>query len=1001
MKRNEDWWFAKILAFLHDPPHKPLVLGQGHERIGMDLARSWLGGTDVSCDHALVRLADQVASGADRERFLRDVAVDPRRDLTLVHPLDGNPLTQVFGEDGDGAGVRVEGLRLSPEDARCAHESMCEAFDAVGRWLEAAGADSRLRFVLLWRLLPELLRVHEQQTGSSHPMAALWERLPADTRMPTHTVLGHCGLVSALASVLNGERRAAVLTFSIGPVQGFIASSRRLSDLWASSSLLSHSMWAAIREVCSTLGPDHVIFPSLREQPLLDDWLLRNVEEGGLGLSSLSEHDACPPIAREAIDGLKRSLNWRLRIPSLPNRFAAVVPAEQASAMAGACEHAVRRFWADAARGAVEALFPAMETPAQVHAGALAQALRQVDDLLEVVWASAPWDAGKTDLQVSALPPTTPLGARWRVREALEASADLPGYAPNGGLLYGDSFAESQRLLDASKRSRASVASPEHGLKCSLCGEREVLGPVSGQVGEGRVRERKQIWGAVADQMKKRSLLRDGELLCGPCWVKRWWGIEMPDGGDGAGSRHPSTGEVAAARFKLDVVRGCARAGDARLQDAVERFVQAANAAAGAGALDRGDVHVWCPRALLDAAGDSNILKAFAHVDGQYVLPAPRGARDEGVQGRAELAGLARAAASLRRAASTGTATRVQGPRAYLAVVHFDGDCIGKWLDGEIGPTALSMLHEKVRAALPPQAKERLGRVKRRVTPAVHHALSDACATFSQKAVPMTVELEGIPAHLVYAGGDDALVFAPLADVVELVRRMRLRFSGYPWPFESGDEQRASSGHGYCVWESGHFGRPRPPGRGAKQVGLVFGHLATASAGLCVFHYTAPLGEAIEQARAAEAYAKHDLGRNALGLTILRRSGQVTRTGLRFFDAGGQTDYLAAFLRLQELFSTTLSARLVRDLYGTVGMLVPSGEADAVPDDARWKMAIQLAHRSLTRRTTISMDDRRDLRQRLEQLADACSRPHGGPSGVVRWLGLVEAAAFFSRTGED
>jgi len=997
MMGNEDRWFAKILAFLHDPPHKPLVLGQGHERIGMDLARSWLGGADVSCDHDLVRQADHVASGADRERFLKDVAVDPRSDLTLVHPLDGSRLTQLFGEHDDGPGVRVEGLRLSPDDARSAHESMCEAFATIGRWLDAAGADSRVRFVLLWRLLPDLLRMHEQQTGSSRPMAALWERLPADTRMPTHTVLGHCGLVSALASVLNGG--AALLTFAVGPVQGFITCSRRLSDLWASSSLLSHSMWAAICEVCSTLGPDHVIFPSLRGQPLLDDWLLRSVQDGGLGLRSLGDHDACPPMARDAIKALEQSLDRRLRIPSLPNRFAAVVPADQASAIAGACEQAVRRFWADRVRRSVDALFP-RETHEQAHADAVEQALRQADELLEVVWASAPWEAGKTDLRVSTLPPTTPLGARWRVREALEASAALPGYAPNGGLLYGDAFAESQRLLDAVKRSRVSAASPEDGLKCSLCGEREVLGPASRQVGLGRVQERKQLWRSVAGPMKKRSLLRDGEFLCGPCWVKRWWGIEMSDGGKGKEHRHPSTGEIAAARFKLDVVRRCVQAGDAKLQEAVGRFVQAANAATTAGALDHGDVHVWCPEALIDAAGGLETLKAFARIDGQYVLPAPRGAHDELGEGRAAFVDLAHYAASLRRAASEGTADPVQAPRAYLAVVHFDGDCIGKWLDGEIGPSVLDMMHEKVQAALPSDARSRLGQVKRRVTPAVHQALSDACATFSQKAVPMTVELEGIPGHLVYAGGDDALVFAPLADAVELVRRMRLRFSGYPWRFEQ-DKEGAGPGHGYCVWESGDRGRPRPVGHGARQVGLVFGHLATASAGLCVFHYTAPLGEAIEQAREAEAYAKHDLGRNALGLTILRRSGQITRTGLRFFDASGQTDYLAAFLRLQVLFSTTLSARLVRDLYGTVGMLVPPGRTDAVADEARWNMGLRLAERSLTRRTTISADERGKLRQVLGQLADACGRPHAGPAGVARWLGLVEAAAFFSRSGED
>src|SRR6185437_4355159 len=94
----------------------------------------------------------------------------------------------------------------------------------------------------------------------------LWDLLPADTRVPDHTIWAHLDLVSAFAGAfaLDPAGECALLTVALGPVQDFIAAARKASDLWAGSHLLSTLAWQAMKVVCERLGPDAVLFPNLR-----------------------------------------------------------------------------------------------------------------------------------------------------------------------------------------------------------------------------------------------------------------------------------------------------------------------------------------------------------------------------------------------------------------------------------------------------------------------------------------------------------------------------------------------------------------------------------------------------------------------------------------------------------------------------------------------------------------------------------------------------------------
>ncbi|MCX7778604.1 MAG: type III-B CRISPR-associated protein Cas10/Cmr2, partial [Armatimonadetes bacterium] len=189
-------------------------------------------------------------------------------------------------------------ITVNPDQS---HQAQAEAI----RSLSQKSNDPQTRFLLFWRFLEGELNRQEPDLD--------WEILPADTRVPNHSLLHHNRVVSAFAAV----EKPATLVFSIGPVQGFIATARKTRDLWMGSYLLSYLIWHAIKVIAEKLGPDNLIYPSLLEQPLVDFWLSQKFALG------------------------ERPEESRLRLATFPNKFNAIVPAEQAESLAKECEQAL------------------------------------------------------------------------------------------------------------------------------------------------------------------------------------------------------------------------------------------------------------------------------------------------------------------------------------------------------------------------------------------------------------------------------------------------------------------------------------------------------------------------------------------------------------------------------------------------------------------------------------------------------------------------------------
>ena len=149
-------------------------------------------------------------------------------------------------------------------------------------------------------------------------------------------------------------------------------------------------------------------------------------------------------------------------------------------------------------------------------------------------------------------------------------------------------------------------------------------------------------------------------------------------------------------------------------------------------------------------------------------------------------------------------------PSPYYAILCADGDSMGQIIDAE---------------AKQPQGMQR------------HQEISQRLAAFSS-SVKNVVERE-YQGTLLYAGGDDVLAFVPLHTALDCAHKLASEFHA--------QMQRDSDAS-----------LPTP----------------TLSVGIAIVHHLSLLQESLKKARDAEKRAKRLPSKNALALTICKRSGE-------------------------------------------------------------------------------------------------------------------------------
>jgi CRISPR-associated protein Cmr2 len=368
-------WKNKLLAFLHDPPSKAFDI-PNHESVALALLRQ--AGFSEEEAERFSRQADWAASAADRLPFPASQAGGLRCHFDGVRNRFHHPLGS--GATGDALTLPFEGefvtIELAHETDQAIQPVLAGFGDIPDDSADPCGARWRARFFAHWRLW--------QKHASDRDYRFAF--LPADTRIPDHTIWTHMQVVSALAGCAASDDpasapKAAFLKFQLGPVQEFIAAARSIRDLWSGSYLLSWLMAAGLKALSVEVGPDAVIFPNLRGQPLFDlHWRDELWSKVNIGSQSVWE-----------------SLDWphrELLTPNLPNVFLAVVPAERAAELGQAVKEAIQEEWERIAKGVWTKCQQAGLTKDEGGISATDREARfdvQIARFLSLSWQTTPW----------------------------------------------------------------------------------------------------------------------------------------------------------------------------------------------------------------------------------------------------------------------------------------------------------------------------------------------------------------------------------------------------------------------------------------------------------------------------------------------------------------------------------------------------------------------------------------------------------------------------------
>lgn len=304
----------------------------------------------------------------------------------------------------------------------------------------------------------------------------------------------------------------------------------------------------------------------------------------------------------------------------------------------------------------------------------------------------------------------------------------------------------------------------------------------------------------------------------------------------------------------------------------------------------------------------------------------------------------------------------IRRPTPYYAVLKMDGDQMGKLL-GSAG-------------SFPG-----------------HKKLSDALSEFTRAIVPNLVH-NNYPGRLVYAGGDDVLALAPLA------RNL---------PNDSTDWSNMIKTVIDLAYHLQNDYRDRI--NGALEIQQ---WNATASISIAIAHHFAPLSYVLGVMRRAERQlAKKRYDRNALVVSVIRRSGAQTQVGCRWkYETLQDADVqpITLFSRFYDFFEQgVLSPKCAHILLEEAPVLVGL-RLDAQISEIR---RVILRQRNEVKKSNLSDKDADELARQLAQLAKAMDDEHGFTNksirleddephhGLVEVLGWLLVMVFLTRKEED
>lgn len=866
-----------------------------------------------------------------------------RSNPLAIHPLSAQALKMDFP---------------SPPDRHNVGTGIANALETIKRDL-ASDSDPKRLFFALWRRLPEVLTSTESSIGK------YWPVVPADPRVPSMSIWEHASAASALAGAWPDP---AILIFGIGSAQQTVITARRTQDAWMGSFLLSYMSWRAIQVVVDTCGPDAIVSPSLRGQPLMDYWLSRAKKIPGL-------------------DAESNTFCQSLLVGNIPNMFTAVVPSGVAELLGKTCRRAADEAWKEISSTVRQELESTVQAAWQTDINSWRSIWeRQCSKFVQSLgtfWVVCPCGGDpKTVLDAAKLARENDLWLEG-TQEAIQRFREH-GASPGMGAVYHVLCGFAGRAFTARKNLRDFLQEEEPGHKCSLCGRWEAVhpeycvfsgsNPVSNRIKNDSARAEPSnpryahqwlgaFFSALSEigrgpgRLKLTGRLRRGERLCSICLTKRlameaWLKVHFA----GVIIDHhlfPSTASIATAQYRADLVEKSKE--NKLLADAISRYTDKV----GFLLRDNGFPHPAAVTPYLQKITREDETEAFFLIDGAWLgenaFDRATLARTLGFSGDEEaLQSCENARQDLIAAARD---AELGSPPGYYAILAMDGDNMGDWITSQKGPDAEWLWHPTWQNQTPNWFPFRFLNPN---GPAQQTALAESLKNFALHRARTVVE-EDFAGKLIYAGGDDLLALFPLSHILPAIQALYAAFAGETAGYFQNDHVTLRMMGGV---------RTMPDGQWHKGV--------TASLGVVIAHHTHPLYHAMAEAQdTLKQIAKDALGRNACAIRVLRRSGQTTTAGwpMQFSGSTMILDFMATVL--DHLRSGRLSSRLIYEMDRMKWACLTPGQYDPDLKAARKTELARIARRHALRpnETTISKQVC-DLFKALDDPASSSPRSH-------------------------
>ncbi|MEN3045254.1 MAG: type III-B CRISPR-associated protein Cas10/Cmr2 [Candidatus Hydrothermales bacterium] len=684
----------KLKALLHDPIDKQFViwkLKKKHEEVAREYLNFLLYGETIHEEE--IKLADQIASAISR------IIVVPEEE-SLKKILDEK--TKFEWEEIKF--IDIFSLRSQKAGMPDNEEEVRKKFKKLGD-LKFNTSDERVKvyFLFLWRFLPEIF-----PWINTHP---------ADSRAPNHSIYDHLVQTSAIASSLP---KPTFLLFTIAPVQEYISTSRKTSDLWSGSYILSYLIYKATTVILDELGPDNIIYPNLLKQPLVDRWLYEKFKNTQI-LDIFKDEEYFKKFIDNAL------LEENLTIANFPNRFLAIIPFEIAKDIAEKCKEKILKEFENFTNK-LDKINEIKE--AELKKETKEKILKHLKNYFQIYYVYLPWlNDSYTDIQtiLDEYIDLVGVNERYKIIDIIKKHSY---YKPTTvGTAYSLLVELVEKFLASRKMYRKyEDIGEQKGEKCHLCGNYDIL-PIK--------------W----DKLP-RWIVRERERLCGVCFIKRVFPSILKDILNFSSEiKFPSTSEMATVLYKTKMEEG-------NIEEFKREFEELRK---------KTDI----PKSVSVPALNGHMLY---DVDGEWLFRENyRKERFEREIGKTLLESDYKNIIDI--------LNKIKKPPTYYAILMMDGDEMGKWLKGDKMPKIGELMHSKVRDVLK-NFDENFNEIltsKHPISASIHEGFSRRLTDFALNRVKKLIEEENY-GKLVYAGGDDILALLPVEKVIKCAYELQEDF---------------------------------------------------------------------------------------------------------------------------------------------------------------------------------------------------------------------------------